>query len=194
VKIVVLDIDGVLNSHVFFETRKKSGDDPINAETEAITDQLLGLMPTTRGRGLSKEKSEEERRKKLLGFVRMDLRNLDPAGIALLNDLLHRSGAKVVVSSVWRFNHTIEGLSILLRARGFVGEIIGLTPDFQGDRVRGLEIQDWLERHPEVTSFVIIDDDSDMDPLASRLVKTSFKTGITPETVERALSLLSRRD
>lgn len=35
---------------------------------------------------------------------------------------------------------------------------------FDLDKVRGDEIAEWLSRHPEVTKYAIIDDDSDMLP------------------------------
>lgn len=34
--------------------------------------------------------------------------------------------------------------------------------DDSSDKHRGLEIQEWLDRHPKVTDYIIIDDDSDM--------------------------------
>jgi hypothetical protein len=58
--------------------------------------------------------------------------------------------------------------------------------------VRGHEIQNWLEKQPagSVESFVILDDDSDMAHLMPKLVNTSFETGLQPEHVERALIML----
>lgn len=182
-KILFLDIDGVLNSRHFFLTRKEKEDDPFTAEIEALADQLADLIPST----------QPLPRKRLLEVVSMDFRNLDRASIVLLNDILDRSGAKIVVSSTWRFGHTIEGLAILLKAKGLVGEVIGKTPELRGDlMVRGHEIQAWLDEHSEVTSFVILDDDNDMAHLDVRLVRTAFQTGITQGDVERALALLSQ--
>ena len=42
------------------------------------------------------------------------------------------------------------------------GTYVGIT----GDRrtLRGEEIQDWLDNHPEVEDYAILDDDSDMLP------------------------------
>lgn len=68
-----------------------------------------------------------------------------------------------------------------------------LTPTLGG--LRGHEIQDWLrhraERRDDVEAFVIIDDDSDMDHLLPKLVKTTCATGLLDEHVEAAARLLS---
>lgn len=54
--------------------------------------------------------------------------------------------------------------------------IAGSTPaDARG--YRGKEIDEWLKAHvDEVESFVILDDDNDMKPWGSHLVKTSAKS------------------
>jgi hypothetical protein len=42
---------------------------------------------------------------------------------------------------------------------------------------RGYQIQEHLTSHPEITDFVIIDDDSDMVHLSHRLVHTTWMHG-----------------
>ena len=71
-----------------------------------------------------------------------------------------------------------------------------MTKDDRGRWTRrGNEIQAWLDmlgpRHqPE--SFVILDDDDDMAHLADRLVKTTFDHGLTDDDVKKALEILNR--
>lgn len=48
-------------------------------------------------------------------------------------------------------------------------------------QVRGHEIQEWLDDHPFVQRFVIVDDDGDMAHLMSKLVQTDFTDGLTKE-------------
>ena len=60
---------------------------------------------------------------------------------------------------------------------------------------RGMEIQAWLDmlgpgHQPE--SFVILDDDDDMAHLADLLVKTRFDNGLTNDDVDKALEILKR--
>lgn len=56
---------------------------------------------------------------------------------------------------------------------------------------RGHEIQRWLSEHPEVTSFAILDDDTDMAHLYDRLVLTDCEDGLQAEHVERLVVLLT---
>ena len=57
---------------------------------------------------------------------------------------------------------------------------------------RGWEIAEWLAAHPEVTAFVILDDCSDMDVLKPWLVLTHPCDGLDDPDVERAKWLLER--
>jgi hypothetical protein len=115
---------------------------------------------------------------------------LDPAAVRLLNQIVERTGASIVVSSSWRYALDFERLVQVLRAGGVCGEIIGSTPGGKG--IRGLEIEDWLNlSHLSYDAFLILDDDSDMEPLAHRLVKTTFSDGLRREHVERAVEMLN---
>lgn len=118
---------------------------------------------------------------------------LDPSRVALVQAIVDRTDAKIVISSTWRLYHKLDELRTFLAERGFRGEVIDRTPDLyhqKHDRVRGDEIQDWLDRHPEVESYVILDDDSDMSTVAHRLVKTTFEEGLTEADVELAVRML----
>jgi len=57
---------------------------------------------------------------------------------------------------------------------------------------RGWEIAEWIAAHPEVTAFVILDDCSDMDVLRPWLVLTHSCDGLDDPDVERAKWLLER--
>lgn len=136
---------------------------------------------------------------------------IDAVTVPRLNAITGRTGAKIVISSTWRlqprpyqYPGSVESLRQILSAHGIAGEIIGTTPWFwkpyshhlEDDTVviagkeRGHEIQAWLDRNPDVSSFVILDDDADMVHLRHRLVKTSFALGLLDEHVERAVAML----
>jgi hypothetical protein len=122
--------------------------------------------------------------------------NVDPLHIPPLNEIIAKSGAKVVVSSVWRMGRQLVQLREILGRAGFEGHVIGKTPvlyDRSGDSVpRGKEIQAFLDDYnrEEVTHFCIIDDDSDMAHLMDKLVQTSWDTGLNHTHVAPALKLL----
>jgi len=125
------------------------------------------------------------------------VRKVDPAAVAELDRICTTAGADVVVSSTWRQLHALADLRQILERRGFTGRIIGKTPRLPPHGVRscprGLEIQEWLDatRRP-VESFVILDDDNDMEHLIDRLVLTSFRTGLTAGDADKAINVLRR--
>ncbi len=129
---------------------------------------------------------------------------LDPANVERLERLVRETAAAVVISSSWRHGRNLPSLCAILASRGFTGRVIGKTPDFvpNNDELskrhcgeRGDEIQAWLDRAPdfghEITSFIILDDASDMAHLRDRLVQTDSDTGLTDEHVAIATKLLA---
>jgi hypothetical protein len=94
--------------------------------------------------------------------------NPDPVVLAILRKVCE-AGVRIVVSSTWRLNEA--------RCKTFLAqhELVGYlhsdwrTPDTSRDaggvyisKGRGDEIAAWLAGHPEVQSYRILDDDSDM--------------------------------
>lgn len=61
---------------------------------------------------------------------------------------------------------------------------------------RGAEIAHWLENHSEVTRFVILDDeDSDIKHwLPDNIVKTSLYSGLTEENVLKCIEILGGKE
>lgn len=96
---------------------------------------------------------------------------IDKDCIDVLNYVIEKTGAKVVVSSTWRHGRTIEELQHILNFFEFKDEIIDKTPSFNhSDCVRGNEISKWIEVNQELLgessnqfeNYVILDDDNDM--------------------------------
>lgn len=117
----------------------------------------------------------------------------DPRAVSVLNELVERSGAEVVVSSVWR-RLGLDELRTYLRAAGYRGELHGVTPPSWGGSIRGDEIAAWLNaQERSIWHMVILDDDSDMGALRRWLVKTSWRNGLTGRYVAKALAVLARK-
>lgn len=120
---------------------------------------------------------------------------LDPAAVKRLDVLVKRAGAKVVVTSSWRAKHSVEGLARFLKEAGFSGEVAGVTPDLGAVAAcdvgftRCREIEAFLQQHPSVSDYVILDD-LFLEDLAHAQVKTEFEMGLGDEHVEMALGIL----
>lgn len=129
----------------------------------------------------------------------------DSRCVEALNRVTKETGARIVVSSVWR-HAGLKKIRDILRAWGVTGKVIGCTPDLarkaQDSALylatqRGDEIQAWLDAHAErarVDGFCIIDDDADMKHLLPKLVQTDFDHGLTQAHAERVIAMLSTTD
>lgn len=116
---------------------------------------------------------------------------VDPDAVAIVQRIIEETGCKVVLSSTWRLYP--DSLKVV---RSEVCEFIDCTPNMQGDAghygitARGLEIKDWLDRHPEVERYAILDDNSDMLP-GQPLFKTTFNNGINNKIADRVIKYLN---
>ena len=108
---------------------------------------------------------------------------VDSALVTRLCSVLVSTGAKVVLSSTWRYDPIG-----LLAARHFGIPFIDVTPD-QPQEPRCREILAWLERHPKVERFAVIDDEDDeLDDLP--LFQPSSSTGLTDQIARGLTSYL----
>ena len=121
--------------------------------------------------------------------------------IEALNHIIARTGAQVVISSIWRYNYNLEQLQGMLNRDGFQGEVIGETlkdPDPEGGSSiiiplpRGKKILLWAEEH-QVTDWVALDDwwDLSMLALGKRLVRTDEEVLLTMSLAELAIRILT---
>ncbi len=115
---------------------------------------------------------------------------IDPIAAALVRRIVKETGCKVVLSSTWRFYE--DGRAQVKRD---VCHFIDCTKDLQagakrGHVPRGDEIDEWLTRHPQVTQYAILDDDSDFKP-TQWLFKTSFTTGLTEDIAQAVIDHLN---
>ena len=117
--------------------------------------------------------------------------DLDPACIQVLNEIVARGGADVVVSSTWRYGKTIAELQAMLDAQGFNGRVLDKTSTGAPGADRGEEIAAWLAEHA-VDGYVIIDDHADMGDLRPRLVQTHPAHGLQAADAPRAIAQLMR--
>lgn len=136
--------------------------------------------------------------------------NLDKDKIDLLGRIIDATDAKIVISSSWRRNtleETIEYLSTISQRVPFVfpylDTVIGITsrmysfklnsPDKHFRVHRGLEIDQYLDEHPEIKRYVILDDDMDM-LLCQKpyFVRTHSQRGINSADVIKSIQILNK--
>lgn len=154
-KVVFLDIDGVLNSNDWY------------VKTREIDGQDSG--------------------------------DIDPEAIKLVNQIIEKTGAKVIMSSSWRVAY--DSSCARLYEKGLIPNIIiGKTPNFThfcpSDSIRetlcrGNEIKYILDTE-NITQYVILDDDQDMlYSQKDNFIHIDFMHGITKENVEQAIKILN---
>ena len=109
--------------------------------------------------------------------------------IAWLNKLCRETEARIVVTSTWRMDDNYKECLYNAGLNKNI-EILGKT-DNLGTR-RGIEIQKWLDDNKSlnIESFVILDDDKDMEHLVNHLVSTNTFIGISYIDYEKAKQIL----
>lgn len=133
-KIIFLDVDGVLNSEHWYKKNHKKHPERCRTDTA-----------------------------------------IDPRYVRNLRKIIKRTGARVVLTATCR--NAVKGnkkhyLRQIFQKYGI--EIYDYTPNTGMER--GIDIQEWLDRHSNVTNIVILDDDSDMCHLIEYLVKTKHQS------------------
>ncbi len=145
-KIIFLDIDGVMNSELYY-------------------------------------KSVNTKKKNWSRF--------DPKAVEMITRLVEEFNARIVISSLWRFAMKKE-LAQELKVSGLIKFLHKdwQTPILQPGH-RGKEIKMWLDQHPDILEYLILDDDSDiLEEHLARFVKTEIHDGIQEEHYYMAREIL----
>lgn len=128
---------------------------------------------------------------------------IDEEKLLRLKQIVDATGAKIVLSSTWRYDRDTPGLNgdflELQEAFHKAGlEFYSFTPVDAIGIQRGMEIKAWLGMHPEVTRYIILDDelfDFEERNLLPRLIKTEFRNGgLTEACAQEAIDLLLKED
>lgn len=177
-KVIFLDIDGVLNSQDWYKRRER--------------------YPAPRTMDQYHEKE------------------FDPEAVKLLQRIIKKTGAKIVLSSTWRLHE--ENVEAVKKFAGI--DIMYTTPRMprpSGTSVeyyeRGKEIQAWLDEwnkhcypnpakptangyiaNENITRYVIIDDDTDMLPeQAEQFFNTDNRFGLTEPIAKEIIWYLNKK-
>ena len=174
-KVLFLDIDGVLNSSNWFEYMQY-----------CIKNDMYNKV-------LNFVEINDEHIKRKLSMI-------DDRAIANLNRIVEETGCKVVLSSSWRSSREYDNAltEYIFKLKGFKYELYGVTPRIWAKEFgtqRGEEIKTWMDKESEkneIESYVILDDDSDMLPeQMSNFIHIDGQVGLTDKDVFAAIEILN---
>ena len=131
---------------------------------------------------------------------------IDMDKVKIINDICDKTDAKIVVSSSWRIGY--HGVVSVFRLSlknyftknqyldhfkdtfdKFIDNIVGMTDSGSS---RGNEIKFYMNEHPDIENYVIIDDDSDMcDYQLFNFVQTDTYEGITERDAKLCVDILN---
>ena len=131
-----------------------------------------------------------------------ELKFVDTRKVLRLRELVERTGAKIVLSSTWRFGALPNAFFLEREAlRELVAEFrrlrcplwFDVTP-YLPHAKRWQEINAWLITH-DVEDFIILDDvGEELKPFADKLVLTNPNKGFTKERMEFAIQMLGEKE
>ncbi|CAB4196772.1 hypothetical protein UFOVP1290_292 [uncultured Caudovirales phage] len=163
IKLIFLDIDGVLNSNRYMKSPQ-------------YFDETKDYDP--RGMEIINKAHHT---------------HLNPEAVRLVNLLVDKTGAEVILSSTWRNRYSIDEMNAMLSMRGATFKIVGITPVFFSFRGRGGEIKDFLEDLDGEITFVILDDINQFHDYGfdEQFIQTTEEDGLTMAHIERAIKVLN---
>lgn len=108
----------------------------------------------------------------------------------LIKKLIVETNSVIVLSSTWRLSK--ESMRIV---EDYIEtKLYGKTPYLGVSRSRGKEIKVYLNRHPEITNYVILDDDTDMlEEQQKHFVNVDGKLGFTEKDFDKCVVILNEK-
>ena len=108
---------------------------------------------------------------------------IDEGCVSLLAQVVRATGSEIVLSSSWRLKESdLSLVKASLKRNGL--ELTDCTPWLNG-QARANEIQKWINDHPEVSKFAILDDDEDAGFGMDGFFQTDPEIGFTSDTAEK---------
>ena len=115
-----------------------------------------------------------------------------PAKVKLLNTILRKTGAGVVLSSAWRYMilngaMTPTGFQYLLNIHGFDGQLVGNTCADEEIKDRSDQIKEWVKLNKPARWLAI--DDLPLK-LVPNFIQTVSSVGLEEKHIKQAIDIL----
>jgi hypothetical protein len=119
-----------------------------------------------------------------------------PTNMANLKRIVDETDAYFCLSTSHRYiPFSLAMFDMICKKYGFSNRVYDKTKDnsekastIQGAQQRVQEIREWLEQHPEVTKWVVLDD---MDMKINNFIRTNYLNGLTKDDADRAIHILN---
>lgn len=129
-----------------------------------------------------------------------DIDKINSVNLLRLKEIVDETGASVVISSSIKnsYYYTSKYGKMLSEVVNVLTDndinVLGITP-LKGNRED--EIKEYLDNHPEIDNFCIIDDDFDMKSFKGNMVKLPTQSkknpyGLTKRYMDAAIKILKR--
>jgi len=119
-------------------------------------------------------------------------RPFDSMAVTMINRLIERSRAKVVISSAWSPIGKVR-MQSLLKEQGLEFRFHQDWTSFNREGNRRETIERWLARHPEIKKYVAIDDNPVIAPLEGAVL-VNFEDGFLLRDYRHACDILGVSD
>jgi len=187
IKVIFLDIDGVMNSELFYRARHKRRWLKPRTYYWKIISKVKWIFNGFKDKPTSFADYKPPKNHETFEYKFKRLKEeTDPLKWKWLSEMCNEKGYNICISSVWK-NHFKDpnDWDKALRKLGFKhGIFAGIT----GTRrtLRGTEIQEWIEEAQIVEDYAILDDDSDMlESQLKRFYLIDPYYGLTPNHIYR---------
>ena len=184
-RVLFLDIDGVMNCQLYYSARHKKRWFKLNTYIWKIKSKIKYVFNGFKYKAVSLKDYKISPKFWTWEYQYKRLREeTDKKRWEWLIEFCVETNCKICISSVWKncVKDPNDWEKILVKLGFPENTFVGITPN--RETLRGTEIQKWLDKNQPVEKYAIVDDDSDMLPeQMQNFFLTDNYCGLTPTTL-----------